>query len=231
MRTVPRHEFVEERAYDNREADHAGTRVLAPREVARLAAALDPREGDSTLIVGAGVGYTAAVLAEMTDQRNVHAVDITRRVVWDARANLESAGYAGVLVDCRDGADGLPEYAPFDRILLEAAAIEPADRLLAQLVDGGRLVMPLGGPEQSLVAVTPADSGEGYDVVDDHGPAAYGPMLVPGEEADRQPRNRTEREDREFAERGSFARTGWEYEWIDWDDRLDSGRGHYRRGG
>jgi protein-L-isoaspartate(D-aspartate) O-methyltransferase len=251
LRTVPRHEFLDERPYDNREADHRGTRVLAPREVARLLAALDPELGDTTLVVGAGVGYTAAVVAEMTAARDVHAVDITRPVVYDARANLAAAGYDAVLVDCRDGAEGLPEYADFDRILVEAAAVEPPRRLLAQLSPDGRLVMPLGGPDQTLVALAPDDGDgggagagttatasrreaagrdPGYEVVGEFGSAAYGPMLVSGEEAGGRARNRTEREDREFAEQGYFARTGWEYEWIDWDDRLDSGRGHHPRG-
>jgi protein-L-isoaspartate(D-aspartate) O-methyltransferase len=57
----------------------------------------------------------------------------------------------------------------------------------------------------------------------------FDPLLVDGEQRGGPARNRTEREDREFAEQGYFARTGWEYEWIDWDDRLDSGRGHRRR--
>jgi len=247
MRTVPRHEFVPERPYDNRDAEHAGTRVLAPRTVARLLAALDPEPGDTTLVVGAGVGYTAAVVAELVGARRVHALDIARQVVLDARRNLERAGYGAVLVDCRDGADGLPEYAPFDRILVEAAAIEPPRRLLDQVAPGGRLVMPKGGPEQTLVAVRPERETDGeaaspdgpadgrhrgadYEVIEEFGPVGFAPMLVDGEQAGRQPRNRTEREDREFAEQGYFAKKGWEYEWIDWDERLDSGRGHHGRG-
>ena len=123
MRTTPRHEFVDDRPYDNRETVHEGTRVLSPQTVARLLGALAPRQGDDVLVVGAGVGYTAAALAELVGARRVHAVDIARSVVLDARANLERAGYGAVLVDRRDGADGLPEYAPYDRILVEAAAV------------------------------------------------------------------------------------------------------------
>jgi protein-L-isoaspartate(D-aspartate) O-methyltransferase len=227
MRTVPRDEFVPDRPYDNRESEHAGTRVLAPRTVARLLTALDADEGDSVLVVGAGVGYTAAVLAEMVGARRVHAVDISRRVVLDARDNLAAAGYPDVLVDCRDGAEGLPEYAPFDRVLVEAAAIRPPRALVSQLAADGCLVMPLGGPDQTLVAV--ADAGGEAEIVEEFGPVAFDPMLVDGEQPGGQPRNRTEREDREFAQQGYFARTGWEHEWIDWDERLDSGRGHHRR--
>jgi len=72
--------------------------------------------------------------------------------VLDARSNLSTAGYGGVLVDRRDGADGLPEYAPYDRILLEAAAIEPPGRSSVDFADDGRLVMPLGAGEQSLLS-------------------------------------------------------------------------------
>lgn len=224
MREVPRHEFVEESPYDNRPSRVDGTVVLAPATVARLLTALDPREGDDVLIVGAGVGYTAAVLAELVGARHVHAVDISRSVVYQARQNLEVAGYGATLVDCRDGADGLPGYAPFDRILVEAAAVEPPANLLDQVDAGGRLVLPRGSTDQTLVAVEPDDSGSGYRVVDERGPVRFAPLLVDGE----QPgvtRNRTVREDREFAEQGYFAKHGWEHEWVDWDERL-SGREH-----
>ncbi|PSP33885.1 protein-L-isoaspartate O-methyltransferase [Halobacteriales archaeon QH_10_67_22] len=213
MRAVPREAFVpEERgAYADRPFERFGTRVLAPSTAARLVEALEVEADDSVLVVGAGVGYTAAVLAELTGQRNVHAVDITRRLVVDARRNLAEAGYDGVLVDRRDGADGLPEYAPYDRILLEAAAISPPAALLDQLADDGRLVMPQGTGEQTLVVV------EGGEVVERLGGVAFRPMLVEGEQADTVERNRTRREDREFARRDAQARTGWEQDWIEWD--------------
>ncbi|WP_129114513.1 protein-L-isoaspartate O-methyltransferase family protein [Halegenticoccus tardaugens] len=227
MRTVPRHEFVDDRAYDNRDDEHAGTRVLAPVTVARLLDALAAEPGEQVLVVGAGVGYTSAVLAEIAGERNVHAVDIARRVVVEARRNLRSAGYDAVLVDRRDGANGLPEYAPFDRILVEAAAVRPPRALLDQLADAGRLVMPKGGPKQTLVAIeaqtaagSSSDRPPAFDVVETFGPVAFDPMLVEGEQADGVARNRTEREDREYAEMGWHARTGWEYDWVDWDDHL-----------
>ncbi|WP_248895204.1 protein-L-isoaspartate O-methyltransferase family protein [Haloplanus halobius] len=215
MRSVPRHAFVEDRPYDNRSSEHAGTVVLAPRTVARLLEALAVEEDDTVLVIGAGVGYTAALLAELVGERRVHAVDISRRVVLDARRNLGTAGYEGVLVDRRDGAEGLPEYAPFDRILVEAAAVEPPAALVDQLVPDGRLVLPMGTPEQTLVAVEP--DGRGYTIVDEFGTTTLAPLLVEGEQAGGVTRNRTEREDREFAQQGYFAPTGWEQDWIDWD--------------
>lgn len=229
MRTVPRHEFVAESPYDNRPTRVEGTTALAPKLVARLLTALDPREADQTLVVGAGVGYTAAVLAEVVGPRRVHAVDISRRMVHRARDNLAAAGYDAVLVDCRDGAEGFPEYAPFDRVLVEAAAVEPPGALLDQLVPDGRLVMPRGHTDQTLVAVEPArDEPAGYRVVDDRGPVRFKPLLVDGEQVGGVTRNRTEREDREFAEQGWFAPQGWEHEWVDWDERLS---GRERRSG
>jgi protein-L-isoaspartate(D-aspartate) O-methyltransferase len=213
MRTVPRESFVgEDRgAYADRAFERLGTRVLAPSTAGRLFEALAPEGGDSVLVVGAGVGYTAAVLAEIVGERNVHAIDITRRLVVEARGNLADAGYDGVLVDRRNGADGLPEYAPYDRILLEAAALSPPAALVEQLADGGRLVMPHGAGEQTLVVV------EGGEVVERLGGVAFQPMLVEGEQADTVERNRTRREDREFARRNAQAGAGWEQDWIDWD--------------
>ena len=214
MRAVPRHEFVpdDRAAYADRPFERFGTRVLSPSTAARLLEALAPEAGDNVLVVGAGVGYTAAVIAEIAGERNVQAIDITRRLVHDARENLANAGYDGVLVDRRDGADGLPEYAPYDRILVEAAAIEPPRALVAQLADDGRLVMPLGAHEQTLVTV------EDGAVEDRLGSVAFQPMLVEGEQADTVERNRTRREDREHARRDAERRRGWQQDWIDWDE-------------
>jgi protein-L-isoaspartate(D-aspartate) O-methyltransferase len=212
MRAVPREAFVgEQQAYSDRPFERLGTRVLSPSTAGRVLEALSPEADHDVLVVGAGVGYTAAVLAERVGAANVQAIDITRRLVVEARQNLAEAGYGAVLVDRRDGADGLPEYAPYDRILLEAAAIDPPRALLQQLTADGRLVMPLGTGEQSLAVVDADGSAER------HGTVAFQPMLVEGEQADTVERNRTHREDREHARRAAQSRAGWEQEWIDWD--------------
>jgi protein-L-isoaspartate(D-aspartate) O-methyltransferase len=215
MRAVPRHEFVatDRNAYADRAYEHMGTRVLAPSTAARLLEALAAEEDDSVLVVGAGVGYTVAVLAEIVGQHDVQAVDITRRLVYEARQNLADAGYEGVLVDRRNGADGLPEYAPYDRILVEAAAVRPPRALLDQLAPEGTLVMPLGAHQQTISVVDRDGEAERL------GSCAFDPMLVEGEQADTVERNRTRREDREFAERDARRRKGWELEWIDWDEQ------------
>lgn len=213
MRGVARHEFVDEghRSYMDQSFDHRGTTVLAPSVAGRLLEALAVEPDDSVLVVGAGVGYTAAVLAEIVGPKRVHAVDITRQLVTDARRNLRSAGYDAVLVDCRDGADGLPEYAPFDRILVEAAAVRPPEALRRQLTDDGRLVMPQGTSDQRLVAI------EGGEEVADFGPVGFAPLLVDGEQTGAIERNRTHREDVERAMKEAERRRGWERDWIDWD--------------
>jgi len=216
MRSVPREHFVpEERtAYEDRDHEVQGTRVLAPGTVARLLEALSVESGDDVLVVGVGVGYTAAVCSELAGARHVHALDIDRGLVLDARGNLRKAGYRDVLVDRGDGADGYAEYAPFDRILVEAAAVEPPQALLDQLADGGRLVMPRGTGTQTLVAVESA-IGDAEPVAA-FGKVRFDPLLVEGEQRGTIERNRTQREDREFAERNSRSRTGWEHGWIEW---------------
>lgn len=216
MRRVPRHEFVDEehRAYMDQSFTHRGSTVLSPSLAGQLVQALEPEPEDSVLVVGAGVGYTVAVIAEIVGPKHVHAVDITRQLVLDARHNLRKTGYDAVLVDCRDGADGFPEYAPFDRILVEAAAVEPPTALLDQLAPGGRLVMPLGYGDQRLVAI------EDDEEVCEYGPVGFQPLLVDGEQYGAVERNRTTREEHERAARAHERRGGWEQEWIDWDSHV-----------
>jgi protein-L-isoaspartate(D-aspartate) O-methyltransferase len=235
LQTVPREAFVDDAPYANDASEEAGTRALAPATVARMLTALDAEGGDDVLVVGAGIGYTSAALAEIVGSRHVHAIDIDRRAVHLARSNLADAGYGAVLVDRRDGAGGLPEYAPYDRVLVETGVVTPPRALRDQLDDDGRIVYPRGAGDQTIVAIEPADGVEptdrvdhaenddpapdGFRTVEEAGPARLRPMLVDGEQAGVE-RNRTRREDAEFAEQGYFARTGWEQEWIDWDERI-----------
>ena len=228
LKRVPRDAFVDDSPYANDASNEAGTRVLAPATVVRLIASLDADEGDDVLVVGAGVGYSVAMLAEIVGARHVHAIDIDREAVSMARSNLSTAGYDAVLVDRRDGANGFPEYAPYDRILIEAAVVAPPSALREQLDDGGRIVYPRGTTVQTIAAIE-SDHGEeldpdddapaGFRTVETAGPARLRPMLVDGEQAGVE-RNRMRREDAERAEQGHFGKHGWEQEWIDWDDRI-----------
>lgn len=216
LQTVPHHEFTEPET----DADSPSSRSLQPELVARLLLALDAEPGDETLIVGAGVGYTAAALAEIVGGRHVHAVDLDRQLVSVARQNLQSTGYDEVLVDRRDGAKGLPEYAPFDRILVECAVLKPPRALVDQLAPGGRLVVPRGTTTQTLVAFDRDPDSGAIDETGEFGAVRFRPMLVDGEQASSPVRNRMEREDSEFDQQGYFAPAGWEYEWLDFDERL-----------
>ncbi|THE66681.1 protein-L-isoaspartate O-methyltransferase [Salinadaptatus halalkaliphilus] len=218
MREVPRHEFLpdERGAYADRDHEVLGTRALAPSTAAQLLEALALEDDETVLVVGVGIGYTAAVAAELVDEMNVHAIDIARPLVFEARTNLEAAGYDGILVDCRDGADGLPEYAPFDRILLEAAVVEPPQALLEQLHEDGRLVYPRGSQIQQLEAISAGGDRVQFDSV------ALDPLLVEGEQPGAVERNRMTREDREHARRRAQSRRGWEQEWIEWDDAREA---------
>ncbi|MFD1565513.1 protein-L-isoaspartate O-methyltransferase [Haloarchaeobius amylolyticus] len=218
MRDVPRHAFLDDErtAYADREHEALGTRVLSPSTAARLLQALALEDDETVLVVGVGVGYTAAVAAEIVGETNVHAIDISRPLVVEARRNLAEAGYDGVLVDCRDGANGLPEYAPFDRILLEAAAVDPPRPLREQLATGGQLVFPRGSQRQRLEAVSPDGDSEQF------GPVSFDPLLVEGEQSGAVERNRMTREDRERAQRRAESRRGWEQDWIEWDEALEA---------
>ncbi|MFC4988064.1 MULTISPECIES: protein-L-isoaspartate O-methyltransferase family protein [Saliphagus] len=220
MREVPREAFVpdERTAYADREHDRLGTRVLSPSDAARLLRELDPRPGDSVLVVGAGVGYTVALAAELAGARNVHAVEIARPVVYEARENLGRAGYGEVLVDCRDGARGLPEYAPFDRILVEAATVDPPGALVEQLADDGRLVYPKG-PGRGSQRIERVDGPDFDPEGSEEGEAriSLSPLLVSGEQSGAIERDRTAREDDEHARRRAESRTGWEHDWLEWE--------------
>ena len=244
LQRVPRDPFVDDSPRGGVDGDDPHS--LSLPTLVRLVTALDAAEGDSVLVVGAGVGYSVAMLAEIAGARRVHAVDIDRAAVHAARSNLDAAGYGAVLVDRADGADGLPAYAPYDRILLETAVVEPPRPLREQLAPGGRIVYPRGAGVQTVAAIEPIpDAGigstsqsatppdgngpapdgdddpapDGFETVATHGPARLRPMLVDGEQPGTE-RNRTRREDAERAERGRQRRHGWEQDWIDWDDRL-----------
>jgi protein-L-isoaspartate(D-aspartate) O-methyltransferase len=115
---------------------------------------LDPQEGDSVLEVGTGLGYQTAILARLAAQ--VWSVEIVEEFAGIADARLIELGYRNVAIRIGDGSRGWAEAAPFDAILVSAAAKELPEALVGQLKpEGGRLVMPLGeAGAQRLVQVT-----------------------------------------------------------------------------
>jgi protein-L-isoaspartate(D-aspartate) O-methyltransferase len=147
MRKVPRHVFVPNAqralAYINHPLPIGGGQTISqPYIVAIMSQLLDVGPGDRVFELGTGSGYQAAVLAAMGVE--VYSVEIVADLAERAVENLAAAGYPDVKVRAGDGWLGWPEAAPFDGIILTAAAPEIPARLVAQLKPGGRLLMPIG---------------------------------------------------------------------------------------
>jgi|SRR5215813_9124132 len=150
MASVPRHEFVPKefrnRAYEDVPLPIGqGQTISQPYMVAAIAAALRLTGAERVLEVGAGCGYQAAVLAPLS--KEVFAVEFRIELATGATARLASLGYCNVHIHCGDGTFGLPALAPFDAIVVSAAAPAPPSPLLDQLAEGGRLVVPVGDLE------------------------------------------------------------------------------------
>ncbi len=165
MARVPRHEFVPEsvrgRAYDNRPLPIGhGQTISQPYIVALMTDLLELGEDAVVLDVGTGSGYQAAVLAEIAAR--VYSIEIVAELGREARARLERLGYENVEVKIGDGFFGWPEKAPFDGILIAAAADEIPQPLIDQLKPGGRMILPHGDPSRSqdLLVLEKNESGE-----------------------------------------------------------------------
>jgi protein-L-isoaspartate(D-aspartate) O-methyltransferase len=145
--SVPREEFVptayRHLAYDNTPLPiAAGQTISQPLIVALMTELLDPQPGDIVLEVGTGSGYQAAVLSSLV--RQVYSIEIVEELARSADAVLHELGYDNVVIRAGDGYAGWPEYAPFDGIIVTAAAEELPPPLLQQLKPGGKLVIPVG---------------------------------------------------------------------------------------
>ena len=155
---VPRHVFVEEalasRAYEDTALPLGFSQTISqPYVVARMIEALlaGRDELGKTLEIGAGCGYQAAVLAQLTDE--VYAVERIAPLLAKAKANLRAIRQLKVRLKHADGQLGLPEAAPFDTIIVAAAAARVPRALLQQLAPNGRLILPLGAASQQLVLI------------------------------------------------------------------------------
>ena len=156
MRIVPRHHFVDAtlaaHAYEDRPlAIGHGQTISQPYMVARATELAAPRPTDRALEVGAGSGYQAAVLGELAAE--VFAVEIVPALAARARQVLAETGYGNVRVESFDGSGGWPEHAPYDVIIVSAGAPRIPAMLVSELAEGGRLVIPVGGPEEQELAV------------------------------------------------------------------------------
>ena len=140
----------------------AGQTISQPYIVALSADLLAPKPGDVVLEVGTGSGYQAAVLAEIVQR--VHSIELIESLGKVATARLAELGYRNVEVRIGDGYAGWPEKAPFDGIIVTAAAPRIPAALVAQLKPGARMVIPVGGPgdvQHLKLLVKRADGG--YD--------------------------------------------------------------------
>jgi protein-L-isoaspartate(D-aspartate) O-methyltransferase len=157
MGEVPRHIFVDEalssRAYEDLSLPLGfGQTISSPHTVARMMElARNGRPLDKALEIGTGCGYQAAVLARLA--RQVYSIERLAPLIRKARKHLREAGAANVHLRHGDGHDGMPQLAPFDAIVLAAAATRAPSALLEQLAPGGRMVLPMADHHQQHIYV------------------------------------------------------------------------------
>jgi len=161
---VPRHRFVspadELAAYDNRPLSIGlGQTISQPFIVALMTDVLEVRPASRILEIGTGSGYQAAVLAELA--QSVYTVEIVPALANEASRRLSGLGYRNVMCRVGDGYQGWPEQAPFDGIIVTAAARDVPQPLIDQLTAGGRMVIPLGEPGGAQMLYLVEKMGDG----------------------------------------------------------------------
>ncbi len=158
FRKVPRHLFVEDglvyQAYGDYPLPIAeGQTISQPYIVALMTQALDLKPEDTVLEIGTGSGYQTAILAELASK--VYSIERFGSIASKARKLLDELGYHNVMIIIGDGTKGYDKKAPYDGIIVTAGAPYVPDPLIAQLKDGGRLVIPVGGEySQELLKIT-----------------------------------------------------------------------------
>ena len=168
MERIDRGAFVrghfEDRAYEDTPLPiPCGQTISQPSVVGLMTQALEVGPRDKVLEVGTGSGYQAAILAVLC--RRIYTVDRHRRLVIEAEEIFRQFGLSNITTRVVDGSFGLPEQAPFDRIIVTAAAEDPPGPLLAQLKIGGIMVVPVGQSDavQTLIRVRRTETGFDYD--------------------------------------------------------------------
>jgi protein-L-isoaspartate(D-aspartate) O-methyltransferase len=163
MRKVPRHRFVEEALRDRAYGDHPlpigdGQTISQPYMVAAMTQLLRLGGTEKVLEIGTGSGYQTAILAELS--RRVCSIERLPALATRARRILEELGYTSAVVRTADGTYGWQDEAPFDRILVTAGAPAVPLPLFQQLVEGGRLVVPIGDPQSQTLHVVDKVDGQ-----------------------------------------------------------------------
>ena len=161
MRRVPRHRFVPSPlvpyAYHDMPLPIGFDKTISqPFLVALMTELLDPEPHEVVLEVGTGLGYQAAILAELAGQ--VWSVEIVEEFALGAAAGLRRLGHANVGIRVGDGSRGWADHAPFDKIMVTAAAELPPPTLIEQLKPGGRMVMPMGPAAVQMLTVLDKDA-------------------------------------------------------------------------
>ncbi len=154
MSKVPRHEFVSPQNWNEAYADHPipiaeKQTTSQPYMIAAMVQAAQIKPEDRVLEIGAGSGYQTALLAELASQ--VFAVERYASLADSAQKTLERLGYRNAKIITGDGSLGLPEAAPYDAIIVSAAAPRIPQALVGQLAVGGRLLIPVGESDQQLL--------------------------------------------------------------------------------
>ena len=163
MSRVPRHEFIAESYRDQAYEDHPlpigeAQTISQPYIVASMLEALALKASDRVLEVGTGSGYVTALLAELTAE--VVSVERHTTLADGARELLQRLGYANVKVILGDGSRGFPDLAPYDAILVSAAAVEVPRALVTQLAEGGRMIIPIGSGEAQQLQLIQWQNGQ-----------------------------------------------------------------------
>ena len=179
MEEIDRGRFItglfSERAYEDMPLPIAcGQTISQPSIVGLMTQALQVSPRDKVLEVGTGSGYQAAILSRLA--RRVYTVDRHARLVREASAVFDDLGLVNITAMPADGSHGLPDQAPFDRIVVTAAAEDPPGPLLAQLKIGGIMVVPVGQSDavQTLIRVRKTEEGLEYDEIR---PVRFVPLL------------------------------------------------------
>ena len=180
MARVPRHRFVPSELQHVAYVDYplpigCGKTISQPFMVALMTDLLEVEQGDAVLEVGTGLGYQAAILAEMAEK--VYTIEIIEELAQEGQKRLRAVGFENIHFGLGDGSQGWPEHAPYDKVIVTAAPELIPPTLLQQLKPGGRMVIPAGIPEQQQLLLVEKDE-TGRTTTQDVIPVAFSRLIT-----------------------------------------------------